>query len=76
MEPGEEQADPAKFVDPLFEERDQNLAVENGEGARIQRRRLHSLARQALLKQILIQILIIWREISDWNWRQNNISSL
>ena len=32
MEPGEEQADPAKFVDPLFEERDQNLAVENEEG--------------------------------------------
>jgi hypothetical protein len=31
VEPGEEQADPAKFVDPLFEERDQNLAVENGE---------------------------------------------
>jgi hypothetical protein len=32
VEPGEEQADPAKFVDPLFEERDQNLAVENEEG--------------------------------------------
>jgi hypothetical protein len=32
VEPGEEQADPAKFVDPLFVERDQNLAVENGEG--------------------------------------------
>ena len=31
MEPVEEQADPAKFVDPLFEERDQNLAVENEE---------------------------------------------
>jgi hypothetical protein len=80
VEPVEEQADPAKFVDPLFEERDQNLAVENeeeqGVSERIQRRRPHSLARQALLKQILIQILIIWREISDRNWRQNNISSL
>ena len=32
MEPGEEQADPAKLVDPVFEERDQNLAVENEEG--------------------------------------------
>jgi hypothetical protein len=29
VEPGEEQADPAKFGDPLFEERDQILAVEN-----------------------------------------------
>ncbi len=32
MEPVEKQADPAKLVDPLFEERDQNLAVENEEG--------------------------------------------
>ena len=32
MEPVEEQADPAKCVDPRFEERDQNLAVENEEG--------------------------------------------
>jgi hypothetical protein len=32
VEPVVEQADPAKFVDPLFEERDQNLADENEEG--------------------------------------------
>ena len=32
MEPGEEQADQAKFVDPLFEERDQKLAAANEEG--------------------------------------------
>ena len=32
VEPGEEQADPANFVDPLFEERDQKLAVANEEG--------------------------------------------
>ncbi len=32
MELVEKQADPAKFVDPLFEGRDQNLAVENEEG--------------------------------------------
>ncbi len=31
MEPGEKQADPANFVDPLFEERGQNLAAENEE---------------------------------------------
>ncbi len=76
VEPVEKQADPAKCVDPLFEERDQNLAVENEEGQvvseRIQRRKPHSLARQAVLKQIWI----IWREISNWNLRQNNILSL
>jgi hypothetical protein len=32
VEPVEEQSDPARDVDPLFEEMDQNLAVENEEG--------------------------------------------
>jgi hypothetical protein len=32
VEPVEKQVDPARFVAPQFEERDQKLAVENEEG--------------------------------------------